>query len=513
MECPSFMRKDEASEFFGISAGGPMCARYGWILGFGDSAMDAAVEKYSENCASRGNEKPIKEIPSPSTFGATYTPRPELLQEHNETVPSCSSCVNFDETAHACAAIGKTLFPERLEIEADDCPWAKKDHSPLGFGPIAHEKVNEIFAHLTGTTTSVTITQRPAVKATRKKFGTLKWPNQYESDAPVAEEDKEMIRAYRLVDTRKGPIYLPIFHTSYFGDRAELIPDPNKTGRTDPSLYIDHTGLLEKFAVNVYKLDMNLMMVGEPGTGKSEGAEYIAWMMNMPFSRLPYNEESEPDQYLGYAQFGDTGQVDLDGKPIIGTYFKPGLLPQDIQLPGILLSDEINLPQEAIQQAYRSLLDSSRVLVIDSHRFYRHDYCFHLSAINPAHDFRNIGARPMASADSSRWTFHQMTTPSAEMIRKVLTTTVRGLDGEEPDAFLITTMIKIGDDLRAASRDGRLPDFWTLRQDVKVARMVPYFGLMAAYATCYTDFTDTATKELMETCIRSHTPSGVEWAD
>ena len=368
----------------------------------------------------------------------------------------------------------------------------------------------------------MSLTPKPAIKRVRKTVGALKWPNQYESDAPVAEEDKEMIRAYRQVDTRKGPIFLPIFHTSYFGDRGELIPDPDKAGTTDPSLYIDHTGLLEKFAVNVYKLDMNLMMVGEPGTGKSEGAEYLAWMMNMPYSRLPYNEASEPDSFLGYSHYGDTGErfEEIDpvsgeavSKPVIGTYFKPGLLPTDIQLPGVLLSDEINLPQEAIQQAYRSLLDSSRILVIDSHRFRRHDYCFHLSAINPAHDFRNIGARPMASADSSRWTFHQMKTPSADMIRKVLTTTVNRLDGEDPDAYMVTTMIKIGDDLRAASRDGRLPDFWTLRQDVKVARMAPYWGLMTAYASAYTDFVDTATKELIETSVRSHMPSGVDWAD
>ena len=300
LECPSFLRRDEASEFFGISAGGPMCARYGWILGNGDNAMEGAITKYSENCSSRGNERPIIEIPSPSTFGATYTPRPELLEEHGERPStSCVSCVNFDEAAHACAALGKTLFPERLEIEATGCAWAKKDTDDY-LNTQVHERVGTIYPHLTGTAVSVSMTPKPAVKRVRKSIGVLQWPNQYESDAPVAEEDKEMIRAYRQVDTRKGPIYLPIFHTSYFGDRAEFIPNPDKPGTTDPSLYIDHTELLAKFAVVTYKLDQNLMMVGEPGTGKSEGAEFIAWMMNMPYSRLPYNEASEPDQYLGY---------------------------------------------------------------------------------------------------------------------------------------------------------------------------------------------------------------------
>ena len=139
LECPSFLRRDEASEFFGISAGGPMCARYGWILGNGDNAMEGAVTKYSENCLSRGNERPTSEIASPSTFGATYTPRPELLVENGESVRTCESCVNFDEAAHACAAIGKTLFPERLETEATGCLWAKRDDDFVT--SIPHERV------------------------------------------------------------------------------------------------------------------------------------------------------------------------------------------------------------------------------------------------------------------------------------------------------------------------------------------------------------------------------------
>ena len=99
------------------------------------------------------------------------------------------------------------------------------------------------------------------------------------------------------------------------------------------------------------------------------------------------------------------------------------------------------------------------------------------------------------------------------MIRKVLTTTVERLDHEVPDAFLITTIIKIGEDLRAMSREGKLPDFWTLRQEVKVARMAPFFGLKGAYAAAYLDYVDQNTRELCETAIRSHMPSGPTWAD
>jgi hypothetical protein len=152
------------------------------------------------------------------------------------------------------------------------------------------------------------------------------------------------------------------------------------------------------------------------------------------------------------------------------------------------------------------------VLVVYDNKFKRHDYCFHLGAMNPSHDYRNIGAKPMASADSSRWTFMHMPNPSAEMIRKVLTATVERLDGEVPDPHLVTTIINIGEDLRNMSREGKLPDFWTLRQEVKVARMAPFFGLLGAYNAAYLDYVDANTRELCETAIRSRMPSGPEWA-
>ena len=504
LTCPSLLNKDEASEFFKITAAGPMCARYGWMLGANDEVAEAAASKYGTGCSMHGLPAPAVEIKS-TNFGSLYKPRPELLAvTPQEALPSCRDCVNFDQSEHACAAKGVFIFPERHAKENVGCLWAKSDE----LSSAAHLKVGETLPHLTGTMVSITskashtpTSQSAAPKPPTKRRST-RWPKDYDTDAPVQEELEHMIRAYRRVDTRKGAVYLPIFRSEFFGERADLIPDPAKSGSTDPSLYIDHAKLLEKFAVITYTLDQNLVLVGEPGTGKSDGVVYLAWMLNMPFERLPYTESSEPDQFLGSYQYD----------PVQGTYFKPGLLPTAWEKEGVLLSDEINLPPEAISQTYRSMNDSSRVLVVYDRKFKRNDYCFHLGAMNPAHDFRNIGAKPLASADSSRMVFMHMPNPSPETIRKVLTTTVENLDQEVPDSFMISTIIKIGEDLRQASRDGKLPDFWTLRQEVKVARMVPYFGLTGAYAAAYLDYVDPNTKELCEEFIRSHMPSGPDWA-
>jgi len=508
LTCPSLLNKDEASEFFNITAAGPMCARYGWMLGANDDVAEAAASKYGASCSMHGLPAPTTEIKG-NNFGSLFTPRPDLLAVTPKTeLDSCATCVNFDQSNHACAARGTFIFPERIAKENVDCLWAASDGTAMGFTAMTHAKVGETLPHLTGTMVSITTkATQPApdpapASPPKAKRRSTKWPRDYDTDAPVQEELEHMIRAYRRVDTRKGAVYLPIFRTEFFGDRADLIPDPAKSGSTDPSLYVDHAKLLHDFAVKTYTLDQNLVLVGEPGTGKSDGVVYLAWMLNMPFERLPYTESSEPDQFLGSYQYD----------PAQGTYFKPGLLPIAWEKEGVLLSDEINLPPEAISQTYRSMNDSSRVLVVYDRKFKRNDYCFHIGAMNPAHDFRNIGAKPLASADSSRMVFMKMPNPSPDMIRKILTSTVESLDQEVPDPFMISTIIKIGEDLRQASRDGKLPDFWTLRQEVKVARMVPYYGLTGAYAAAYLDYCDQNTKELCEEFIRSHMPSGPDWA-
>ena len=141
----------------------------------------------------------------------------------------------------------------------------------------------------------------------------------------------------------------------------------------------------------------------------------LAWMMNMPFVRLAYNESSEPDQFLGVAAVRRHRRrwTRRPGKRSSGRTSSRASCRRTGMEPCVLLSDEINLPTEAIQQAYRSGNDSSRILQVYGNTYRRHDYCFHLAALNPAHDFRNIGAKPMASADSSRYVFHHMPNPSA----------------------------------------------------------------------------------------------------
>lgn len=502
LDCPSLLDQEQAKKFFGVAEAAPMCSRFGHIFGKmnSDEVEVGAAEKFAAGCSSFGQQAPAS--PPPSITASWFTPRSELLEVHNDArVKTCGDCVNFDDNAKACAATGRILFYERREVEATGCSWA----SYRNVGQPSNRVNQPMFA---GTTqvfvkNASTTTTKTATKKVKSMPAKITDPATYDSDAEVTEEHKKVgIRAWRKHETDRGKVYyLPIFRTDYFGDQAAKIPTP-KSEYGDPTLYIDHAGLLTEFAVQVYKKDLNLCLVAEPGAGKTEGVRWIAYMLNMPFYRIAYTNDTDPDEVLGTYQYD----------PQKGTYLDLGTLPTIWQLPGVGLSDETNLGPEACVQSYRSMNDSSRILKVYKEEILRHDYHFHFQAINPHWDFRNIGAKPLASADSRRMSFFWMPNPDKAMMKKIITQTVQKLDGEAPPKELVDLIVKIGEDLREMSKEGTLPDFWTVSQEIKVARLVDDFGLEGAYRRAYFNYIDPQDAEPAMASIKSHVPYGSDWA-
>jgi len=133
-------------------------------------------------------------------------------------------------------------------------------------------------------------------------------------------------------------------------------------------------------------------------------------------------------------------------------------------------------------------------------------------AMNPHWDFRNIGAKPLASADSRRMAFHWMPNPDKTQLAQILTQTLTKLDGVAPAKGLLDIIIAIGEDLRQMSKSGTLPDFWTVAQEIKVARLVDDFGLEGAYRRAYFNYLDPQDAEPAMAAIKSHVPYGCDWA-
>lgn len=496
-DCPSYLSPAEARTFFddsGIFT--PMCARLGKLLAApvkGETNVPANVEvvqKTAASCKWYGFDKPSSPLQFTPTLFMPDTKALEAVGSATSKAGSCLECKNaFVSDKHdvyGCKARGVVLFSSRLRKEAEGCDW-----NTANSGPLEHMSAPKLLPQFT-----VTKVAAPKAKAL---FSTID-PTSSESDGPVAEKDKHMIQAWRKLDmpASKREHFFPIFRTDFFSDEEqEMIPkagDPN----ADPSLYVDHTGLLAKFVTVSYARDMQLCYVGEPGSGKTNGVRWLAWQMNMPFHRIQYNEYTEPEQALGLQQV-------RGGE----TIFEPGFLPRNLQKPCHVLSDEYNLPQEGIQQFYRELLDDSRELTIYGHRFRRHDYCFHHMAINPSWDYRNIGAKEMASADVRRLTFHWMNMPDRATCAGIIGKALDKMDGEKLTSVQLKALLDVSEDLREMVKQGKLPHHWTLSQDIKVARLAIDWPLIDAYKIAYLDYLDPQTASVAESTIKSRLPFGV----
>jgi MoxR-like ATPase len=515
VDCPAKIAGQEAASFWGVDASEVRdfiyCSRYGHVLGDGAGVRVEVADRYGASCASFGQGKPLVAPASPVM--GRWMPDSNLLDPTaiNERPSSCLSCSKFDDAHDACAAKGTVVFISKAMETANDCNFGyagAKAHTVSGDLPGWSGPSNAFV--MTGTTPPTSAPKPPTVN-----FKIVE-PVDYDSDAQVSTEHAARgIRAWREVMSPFGrQHFLPIFRTDFFTEEDQSLIPSSSSDYGDPSLFIDHDNVEVEFAVQCYTKDMNLVLVGEPGTGKTEGCRYLAWRMNVPFRRLTYNEASEPDQFLGMYQYGPHPEVQPDGtiQEVKGTYFAPGELPITWTKLGLALSDEPNLAPEAIVQSYRSMNDSSRELVVFNHKFRRHDYCFHVMAMNPHYDFRNIGAKPLASADSRRLSFHLMHPPTPDQIKAVLTRAVKKLDNEDIEPQVLKIIVEVNDDLREMSKNGQLPDFWTVSQDVKVARLVPDFGLEGAYRRAYFNYIDPDTADLALGIVRTKIPHGFAWA-
>lgn len=521
IDCPSLMGGEDFLKLAGLDSepfhtDWIVCSRFGHVVGQGGMAKTEIAERLAANCASYGEPVPVS-IASTSLKLGVYDPDTDLLEVTAvaDRPSTCTSCQKYDDTFKACAATGQIIFEADQGMKAQACSFGKSGY-PMSStqGLLAGWDGPQVVF-----TTPVSVTPKPAAPAATPTTALLKIiePVDYTSDAAVTDEHKEKgVMAWRAVVTPTGRTHhLPIFRTDFIPEEHRHLIPSSSAENGDPSLYIDHNGLLAEFAVMVYKLDLNLCLDGEPGSGKTEGVRHIAWQMNLPFRRLTYNEGSEMEQYLGLYQYGPYTRINKhtgEEEEVIGTHLVPGLLPQAWVEMGITLSDEPNLAMEAIFQSYRSMNDSSRTLQVYNEPFMRNDYQFHVMAINPHWDFRNIGAKPLAAADSRRLAFFWMSDPSDDMKREIITKSLDKLDGTVLNPAVLKAIMEAGKDLRQMAKDQELPDFWTLSQEIKVARLVEDFGLEGAYRRAYFNYIDPQTTETAMNMIKSHIPYGSDWS-
>ena len=217
------------------------------------------------------------------------------------------------------------------------------------------------------------------------------------------------------------------------------------------------------YAINESK---NILLTGEPGTGKSEFVLHLASMTNTPVVQVQND--------------GDMAVTDIVGgflyKPNEGTVWQDGVVTFALKHKCWILYDEINTVLPEILARNHSLMDRRRHLDLREvgQVIKREPETVIWGTINPSDDGRHVGTKPLSPAIRSRfnlivtWGF---LSPENEI--KLLRERV-GINWEQAE-----TIVKVATKAREAFDQDEMTEVIDTRMLLEWADQAKTFGLRA----------------------------------
>lgn len=508
LDCPSYLGNADARKHFKRTVGVPMCARFATPLANPRDLDNRDVPKaIAKGCSEYMDWKPS----TPINFTGLTIAFPDFDRQvetpegfTKSNCVQCSMCKNYvDETtvgrelgysAGFCKAKGRLVPSTRNFDEARDCNFREiGQNATTTDGNRLFDQYGEGFVLTPAASDPVAafMTQN-AINFTD--------PTEYESDREVTEADRHLgYRAWRKIVDPENPLretFIPIYNDDIWTDEErKLIP---KTGDDEhPESYIDHGGLLYTIAVLWRELDETPMMWGEAGTGKTELARHLAWLMQAPFHRISITGTSELDDLAGKMMFS----------PEKGTYPHYGRIPKAWTKRCVMLIDEPNTGPPPVWQFLRPMLDNSRSLVLDmleGDNLPRHDDCHVILAANPAWDPKNRGAEEIGDADLSRLMHIAMTLPPEDIERRIIAERVKLLDGWDIESRQLDLLMRVAVEVRGLAADQTIPISWGVRSQIQAARALRWFEPVTAYRRTIGDAMEPAAADALLNVVRSH---------
>lgn len=485
LSCPNRIASQDAASLLGRSVNGDVCLLKKKVLNSGKMGPDQRRklgEQIASNCDSYG--KPSRGSPTNSfQVALPDLHRAAPVLEADKGPHTCRACVNFIPervvaaqygwNAGFCAAKGELLIVNRLAATALNCSLGT-----LGESTAKQEEIklfNEYENAFNPTSDPIGLFM---------KSGTFVDPLDYDFDEePTPEDAAEYgILGWRYIRApHNDSVYakLPVFDPKSFEeDEREHIP---RSGDDEhPELYIDHAGLTYAVAALWAGLGEMPAVWGQPGLGKTELFRHLAWLMQVPFTRLSITGSTELDDLAGKAGYS----------PEQGTYFGYGRLPRDYTRRRVIVIDEPNVGQADVWQFLRPLMDNSKQLALDMNKgeiLPKHRFCYLGMAMNPAWDPRNVGTMQIGAADASRLMHISVELPPEAVERQIIASRVK-VDGWEIGKRDLDLIMKIANDIRNLSREDVLPVTWGIREQIKVARAWRWYEPRRVYAICVGDY-------------------------
>lgn len=479
----------------------------GYVLTRGESEADSAelLEHFARGCAGFG-----KLTQPHNTARAFIIAKPVLkASAPGDALSSCAGCTNYVPANvverelgfpfAVCAAKGSMVLDPRQE--ADGCFLAES-------GPKRSTADGlQLLPMYEGRMLTVKVSA-PKVELRPSSIMTSVDPREWPTDAEVTADDlADGIKAWRRVDDPRGhkeSIYMPIFD----GQRICGF-DPRTTyGEEKPWLYNDHQGLLYTFAAaslagldkDGRTLDYALGLEGHAGTGKTAFFAYVAYLMDLPFTRISITRETEVADLIG------EGKLTVDtatGQTVTG--FKWGRFILAYERPGVIVIDEPNLGTEAIWGYLRPAFDSAKQVVVEQANkiITKHPACFVGTASNPEYDPLYVGVNPVSAADRDRMLVQYVSYPSEQEERKIIRAYCDSQGYAIPDDSLDAIMA-ISNELREMSENRTISFPWGIRPQLKVASLSRLFDLDRCYGLALGDALDQMARDQFLSVVRSH---------
>jgi hypothetical protein len=510
----------EADAFAGTL---PMCTKFGTPLG--KSAADTEgvrgelARSHAAKCSSHTplDSEVVVDFPvnPPHRIGVSLNQEAvanRVLDPDREQPSGCSKCewyipptvarkeLGFD--LGVCGAFAQLLGPKELTQRAKLCDVGVRGANRQDSDGIILDPKFEVSAGAMGSDRG---------RGTSDKYDPYRHasidPREYPTDRPVSEEDlANCIKAWRKVNHPKGtmpPQWMPIFDWAAAGVER----DPRLSyGAHQPDLYVDHAGLLYMFAF-LYMGGLNpehawteyLMLIGEAGTGKTDFFVYAAYLMDLPVVRISLTPNTQPEDFFG------TGTLEIDpetGQQVTG--FKRGRFALAYEQSCVMILDEANTASDAIWLLLRPALDSASQVVIEQERVVleKDPYNFIGLTGNPnTPQYR--GVRPLSGADFNRVCKFRLDLPDLDTEREIVRRHCAKGGYAVPDNVLALLM-NVTVRLRQLHDDHILTVPWSIRSNVRVAKLTRGLDIEDAFKVAETDGLPEEQAELILTTVRSY---------
>lgn len=526
--CPAFMDEQRQTSVIGTNIGTAACPKRLLSIGRpGSKSEETAPAALASKCSEYNKPTQLANGQGLAIEYSVAFPdvmRQSQVQDRPQSVSSCNDCEHFvfQDTVESgpgwttgfCQAKGSLLLTDRLYRYAEKCDY--RTYAAESTSVRRRTRWDDLGITLFPELQDPINTADPKFILKRIREGKIEDPRKFEnaekSVSPLAQALG--IRAWRKVEDQLGfgpSVWLPVFdlksidHSTvpdYWELSEELAKVPQMEDEEEPHKYIDYSNLTYMSTVLWVRLNMTPALWGPPGVGKTEFFRHIAWLMQLPFYRVPITASSEIDDIAGKMMYS----------PERGTYFHLGRVSRAWGIPCILDIDEANAGPPEVWQFIRPMTDNAKQLVLDQDRAQvipKHRAAYLGLAMNPAWDNRNSGIAEIADPDASRLMHLYVDLPPEEIERGIIEQRLIS-DKWSPEeiASTLDTLMKVARDLRALSAEGTIPITWGLRNQLAVARVKRYMTWRMAYRIGAADALEPQVRDVVLDAVGSVCPEG-----